>query len=643
MTLSTRTESEKRYEKIVFKISKREKMLFSSKYRIAMVVLLSFFASVVSLNLDSKSQRDSLTSEHDSSSVTSDRYSSSLTSEQEIFISDLHSFASLPDATPTRVLSQASIAQFSRKVSRFSDARASGKLGDVIVHTSLGPLVGIGGGNATTNQFLGVPFAAPPIGPLRWVAPQPPIAWAPNTRNATWFSPGCMQDEWYWGILGGISEDCLYLNIYVPNKTPPPGGFPVMLFWYGGSFTYGAATFPLYDGETDVALTKDVILVTSGYRLGVFGFLAGDELRDESSDSSVGNYGLQDQTAALHFIQNEIAAFGGDTTRVTIFGESAGGASVSNHLVAPRSLGLFSGAIIESGSFSDWTAQPYNISKTRLPQVAANVKCPTSGPTMLSCLRAINETEMLAADKHLTSAFLEWSPVIDGVEVLDDPRALLAAGKVAPVPVMMGFNADEGTLFNSAPTDLNASGYVSAIADIIGQALAPTVAAEYPISEYESPWWAICATLRDSQMLCPATQSAARLANPDRPGGIKPAFVYYYNYILLIIDVVDIFKNLRCFHGSELVSVFDFTVALIGDGEQNTAAKVVEYWTNFAVSGDPNGPNLPTWPAYGDAHNVAMISTGGGDLNFTVLTGGVAQDKCDFWQTIKINSSSIFG
>lgn len=566
-----------------------------------------------------------------------------LSSRQQAFLSDLNTYASIPGLTPIDVLAKASASEFQRKVSRFSNAKDSGLLGDVTVQTSLGPLQGIGGGNASVNQFLGVPFAAPPVGPLRWVAPQPPVAWAPSVRNATWFAPGCMQTETYWGILGGISEDCLYLNIYVPNKAPPSGGFPVMLFWYGGSFTFGAATFPLYDGETDVALTKDVILVTSGYRLGVFGFLAGDELREESSDNSVGNYGLQDQTAALRFVQKEIAGFGGNPAQVTIFGESAGGASVSNHLVAPRSLGLFSGAIIESGSFSDWTAQPYAISRTRLPQVAANVKCPTSGATMLACLRAVNESEMLAADRHLTSAFLEWSPVIDGVEVIDDPRALLAAGKVAPVPVMMGFNADEGTLFNSAPTDLNASQYISAIADIIGPALAPTVAAEYPIANYESPWWAICATLRDSQMLCPATQSATKLSNPSRTGGVKPAFVYFYNYVLALLDVVDIFRNLRCCHGSELVSVFDFTIALIGDGEQETAASVVDYWTNFAVNGDPNGPGLPTWPAFGDAHNVAMISTMKSGLNLTVLTGGVAQDKCDFWGTIMINSSTIFG
>ncbi len=234
------------------------------------------------------------------------------------------------------------------------------------------------------------------------------------------------------------------MNIYVPaNSTPPAGGYPVMLFFYGGSFTFGGASFPLYDGITDVALVHDVILATTNYRLNVFGYLAGDDLRAESPDGSVGNYGLQDQRAALKFLVDNAAAFGGNPKKITIFGESAGGASVSNHLVSPRSIGMFQGGIIESGSFSDWTAQSYNISRTRYPQVAANLGC-SGAPNVLACMRAVNETTLLAADHDLTQGQLEWSPVIDGVEVVGDPRALAAAGQIAPVPVMLGFNHDEG-------------------------------------------------------------------------------------------------------------------------------------------------------------------------------------------------------
>lgn len=259
-----------------------------------------------------------------------------------------------------------------------------------------------------------------------------------------------------------------------------------MLFWYGGSFTYGSAGFPLYDGFFEVGIVQDTIIIASNYRVGVLGFLAGDALRNESPDGSVGTYGTADQRAALEFVRDTAAAFGGDASRVTIFGESAGAASVSAHLVSPRSKGLFSGAITESGAFSVWTAQPYNISKTRLAQFAANTGCAGAAgdAALLACMRALNTSEVLKGDRGLTSAFLEWSPAIDGVEVVDDPRALLAAGKVADVPVMMGFNADEGTLFVRAPKDLNESGFVAAIATILPLPQAELVAAQYPCSDF---------------------------------------------------------------------------------------------------------------------------------------------------------------
>jgi para-nitrobenzyl esterase len=302
-----------------------------------------------------------------------------------------------------------------------------------------GDVTGVTGGGV--NQFLGVPFAAQPVGPLRWRAPLPPPHW--GAINATWFGKTCPQTEANtWAIFTGTDEACLNLNVYAPAAPPPAGGYPMMLFFYGGSFTYGSAGFPLYDGFFDVALLNSTIVVAANYRLGVFGFLAGDALRAESADGSVGTYGTADQRAALEFLRDTGAAFGGDTSRVTIFGQSAGAASVSAHLVSPRSKGLFSGAIIESGAFSAWTAQPYNISSLRLAEFAKNVGC---GAADLACLRAVNASDVLRADRGLTQAFLEWSPTIDGVEVVDDPRTLLAAGAVADVPVLVGFNADEGS------------------------------------------------------------------------------------------------------------------------------------------------------------------------------------------------------
>lgn len=350
----------------------------------------------------------------------------------------------------------------------------------------------------------------------------------------------------------------------------------------------------------------------------------------------------------MKWVRDEIANFGGNPAQVTIFGESAGGGSVSNHLASPRSRGLFARAAIESGSFASWTAQPYNISRTRLPQVARNLQCSgSSGPALLACLRAVNETALLAADHDLTEAFLEWSPVIDGVEVLADPRALAAAGAIAPVPVLMGFNADEGTLFNNAPTDLNATQYEAAIATDIGPVLAPQVAAAYPLAEYESPWWAICAILRDSQMLCPGQDTARWVSTA--PAAPQNAFAYFYTQILILTDFIDLFRNLRCFHGSELVSVFDFSVLLWNDEEVAMAMTIVGFWTNFARFGDPADPRgapVPAWPAYasGAGKNVAVISAGDKvSANVTVVAGGLRGAECALWGNVTIPASTIWG
>ena len=396
-----------------------------------------------------------------------------------------------------------------RKAERLREGLSSGRLtAGPIAHTTYGDVIGVSSGNV--SQWLGVPFAAPPVGPLRWRPPQPPQPWA-APRDATWFGPTCPQAEAKtWALFTGTSEDCLNLNVYAPAAPPPPGGYPVMLFWYGGSFTYGSAGFPLYDGFFEVSLLKDTIIVAANYRLGVLGFLAGDELRAESADGAVGTYGTMDQRAALEFLRANAAAFGGDPTRVLIFGQSAGAASVSQAHVSPRAAGLISRAIIESGAFSTWTAQPYNISKTRLPQFAANVGCGGSaGAALLACLRALNASQVLSGDRGLTSGFLEWAPTIDGVEVLDDPRVLLAQGKAADVPVMVGFVRDEGTLFAKAPKDLNASGYVAAINTFLPYNMSVEVAKEYPCTDFAADlgqsacWWGVC-ELRPSRCAVPA-------------------------------------------------------------------------------------------------------------------------------------------
>jgi para-nitrobenzyl esterase len=398
-----------------------------------------------------------------------------------------------------------------------------------------------------------------------------------------------------------------------------------------------------------VSLLKDVVVVAANYRLGVLGFLAGDELRAESADGSVGTYGSQDQRAALEFLRDSAAAFGGDPSRVLIFGQSAGAASVSQLLVNPRAAGLFSRAIIESGAFSTWTAQPYNISKTRLPQFAKNVGCGgASGAALLACLRAVNASEVLKGDKGLTSGFLEWSPAVDGVEILDDPRVLLAAGKAHDVPVMVGFNKDEGTMFAKAPKDLNESGYVAAISEFLPRNQSEVVAKEYPCSDFRADlgqsacWWGVCELERDSMFACPVQKTAAALSAAARANGGN-VFAYLYTHVLFIVDIVDLFKPYRCFHGSELPLVFDLWPAMFGVGEADLATWFATSWTTFAATGNPNYEGAPAvWPAFRAANETLMVDTGAKGVNLTAFPNLLAE-KCAFWAANPVGEAVIWG
>ena len=466
----------------------------------------------------------------------------------------------------------------------------------------------------------------------------------------------------------------------------------------------------------------------------------------------------QDQRAALAFLSREAGAFGGDPSRITLWGQSAGGASIANHLVSPRAAGLFSAAIIESGSFADWSAQPYNISRTRLPQVAANVGC-APGPALLSCLRAANASVVLAADANLTAGQLEWGPTIDGVEVLDDPRVLAARGRAAPVPVLLGFNADEGTIFNPVDPELNASDYASAVARVLGPALAPGAVAAYPLSDYESPWWAVAAMLGDSQVRsqlpgasappvaamradalnhcplfpvarpradalpgqaerrvavgtvnacrCRAAPVRVRVPLHARPRGHrrprrrwrapavlpvsrrhacgrgvlglmavpctdgKDADAEGIASLVWCHSVTGGFGSGLCYtrlsmrhvhasphppslvptlyrprSASELFSVFDFSLLLLGGGEPAAAASMIAYWANFAVSGNPNGPGLPQWPPYdagaGGDDAVAQIGATAAGINVTVVRGLLAA-QCAYWGSVVIPPAVIWG
>uniref|UniRef100_UPI002869EA46 carboxylesterase/lipase family protein n=1 Tax=Deinococcus sp. TaxID=47478 RepID=UPI002869EA46 len=319
----------------------------------------------------------------------------------------------------------------------------------VTVQTDLGPVVGRQG---TARSYLGIPYAAPPVGALRWKAPQPAAPWT-APRDATAFGGECVQAVLALFALPGETpgtvkgqEDCLYLNVYTPSSATPQSKLPVMVWIHGGAFTVGSGN--TYDGQV-LASKQGVVVVSINYRLGALGWLALPALAAESGDGQSGNYGLLDQQAALKWVQRNIGGFGGDPTKVTIAGESAGAMSGCAHLASPQSKDLFRGVILQSGL----CASPGNSvmladAQQRNLKYAANVGCPQAD---VACLRAADPKELLAASVPglRPASNLVWSPVYGGTTL---PLPLIEAynsGQFNQVPVLAGTNHDEGRLFIS--------------------------------------------------------------------------------------------------------------------------------------------------------------------------------------------------
>src|SRR5580692_807685 len=308
--------------------------------------------------------------------------------------------------------------------------------GQDVVKTGSGALEGTGPQASGVREFKGIPFAQPPIGSLRWRAPQSVAAWN-GVRQAKEFGPRCMQQPIY-GDMGfrsnGMSEDCLYLNVWTPAKS---GGekLPVMVYFFGGGFMAGDGSEPRYDGES--MATKGIVAITVNYRLGVFGFLAHPELTKESPHHVSGNYALLDQNAALQWVHQNIAAFGGDPGRVTIAGESAGSIAVSAQMASPLSKDLIAGAIGESGSIlGALPAGPLAAAEEQGAKFLTAV-----GTADVAALRAMPADQLVtAAGKQGMPRF---NPVVDGYFFPQAPAAIFAAGKQADVPLLAGWNSEE--------------------------------------------------------------------------------------------------------------------------------------------------------------------------------------------------------
>jgi para-nitrobenzyl esterase len=459
--------------------------------------------------------------------------------------------------------------------------------GSLTVKTEQGKVHGKTIDDGKIKAFLGLPYAAPPVDDLRWKAPAPPPAWK-DLREATQFAHRCAQWQiWsdYLFLDPGPSEDCLYLNVYAPARAKATSKLPVMVWIHGGGYTAGAGSEPRYTNSALVS--KGIVLVTINYRLGVFGFLATEELVKEGKGYS-GNYGLMDMVAALQWVKQNIGGFGGDTGNVTIFGESAGSFAVSTLMAAPDARGLFHKAIGESGAaFGDALLISTLAERARRDQEWVD----SLGVKNLAELRALPTGKLIeAASKKEVGWF---SPVIDGRFLPESVPAIYAAGRQAHVPAIIGWNRDEraGTLSNG----MTAEKWRAFADEHYGKRAAAFLAAFPGRSDEESVHSADAYTT-DAFIVA----SAWKWAEAHSRTGKAP--VYRYCFDLPATPSETHLEGKYAFHSDELEYVFGTLDVRRGatwrPEDRTLSEQMVGYWTNFARTGDPNGKGLPHWPRY---------------------------------------------
>jgi para-nitrobenzyl esterase len=437
--------------------------------------------------------------------------------------------------------------------------------------------------------YRGIPFAAPPVGDLRWRAPQPASKWD-GIKQTTQFAPGPIQA---WGAPAGKSEDCLYLNVWTPAKSARDR-IPVLVWIYGGGFNGGSTSEPNYSGEN--LAKKGVVLVSIAYRVGQLGFMAHRELSAESPNHVSGNYGLLDMIAGLQWVQKNIAAFGGDPNKVTIFGESAGGIAVSMLCVSPLAKGLFHGAISQSGG-SFGPPRPITFPGENLKRLPDAER---GGKTYLDSAKVSSIAEMrkISADKLPAIRGLAW-PIIDGYVIPDDQYKLYEAGKFNDTPILVGYNSDEGASFSPPKTPED---FISGVKARYGK-FADVLIKAYPVGSNTVP-----KTARDLARDAAFgwhTWSWARLQSKI---GKSKAFYYYFDQHPDYPE--DSPKaGYGSPHGQDVAYVFkhvDPKNSQTTKTDLEISEAMATYWTNFAKHGNPSGEGVPAWPAFSDANPVVM-------------------------------------
>ncbi len=468
----------------------------------------------------------------------------------------------------------------------------------VRVKITSGVVAGVTNADATVTSFKGIPFAAPPVDSLRWRAPRPAASWT-GIRQADRFGPSCMQGPntpfgpWTSEFLyvTAVSEDCLYLNVWTAAK--PTERRPVLVYIYGGGFGSGSGDVPVYDG-TQLA-KKGLVVLTINYRVGALGFLAHPELTAESPAHASGNYGLLDQVAALQWVRDNVTAFGGDSTRVTISGQSAGAMSVALLTVSPLAKGLFHRAIIESGPgglAAMGVAGTRGLARPRADAEREGVAfAATKKATSIAELRALPATEFVRVAGR-------FGPVVDGLFIQDDMASLVAAGKVNDVPTLTGLNADEGS---ASPNygHMSAEAFRQQAAQRYG-ARAGEFLTHYPSSSEDEASRSQKASARDA-----AVVGVQRMLTERAVTSRSSAYAYYFDRAIPWPE----HPEFGAFHTSEVPYVFGTLEVLPRpwtDADRRLSEVMMDYWVNFASDGNPNGPGLQPWPAFDPAKPSVM-------------------------------------
>ncbi|MFC6019480.1 carboxylesterase/lipase family protein [Plantactinospora solaniradicis] len=512
-----------------------------------------------------------------------------------------------------------------------------------VVRTDSGPVRGTVA--ADHRVFQGIPYAAPPEGPLRWQPPQPVTRWV-EPRDATRPGPACPQANGFLGDEPSITEDCLYLNVTTPTRRDGRDR-PVLLWLHGGGFFSGSGH--IY-GSQRLATAGDVVVVTVNYRLGVFGFLAHPGLDGPNPDQSSGNYGLQDQQAALRWISRNIAAFGGDPGNVTVAGESAGAVSTCAHLAAPGSAGLFHRAVIQSGPCAlttqwpyldggNWVARPRAEAERMATGVLTALGCPVApDAAAVACLRREDPSSEDSSVERLLAASnggYGFGPVVGPGVLPVNPVEAIRTGRFNRVPVLHGTTRDEHITFQAAleamaggqPT--TEESYVAELTGFFGPERAAQVLDRYPVSRYGSAGLAAATVWTDSAWACPARTTnqllsrhvptyAFEFADEQAPWfSAAPAPTY----------------PTGAFHAAELQYLFDdeqFPGPQTAD-QRHLSDQMVRYWARFAHTGNPNGPGLPTWPRMSPASDrVQVLAPGPGGIGQVDLG---REHACGFWRS----------